>query len=786
MEETHAFSQHRVGPLLGQRRLGRHLGHWKFDDGSGTTAKDSSGKGNNGRLMNGPQWVTGQIGKALKFDGVDDYVDVPHSPSLNPTTGKATIAAWINAARFKGPTGDDWQGILAKGGSPRIYSLYTEVSGSLHFSTGPSGSYIGDLSTGKLTLNEWIHVAAVVDGEHRFYINGDPAGVSGTGAYVPAGSTADLTIGRTDESNREFQGMIDDVWIFDVALTDDQVKAIYNGNPPRWPKAADPNPADKALGIVMSLLKWTPGDSAQFHNVYLGTTPDLGPANLVGPRQVVPMFFAAMANVPGTTYYWRVDEVEADLKTIWTGDVWSFTLAPLTAYMPVPPNGALYQDPNVDLAWTAGQNAFTHDVYFSGNKDDVTNGADAAYQGSMTATALTLPLLEMNTTYYWRVDETDAYGTKQVGDVWSFTTTIPGLGFAKREMWTNSNSGTTIADIYADSRYPGSPTDVNDKMPNFESPQTNPDLSNYIGKLSAWLHVPVSGDYTFWIASDDQSQLFLGSDPDSAVVIAWVSSWTNAEDWDNVTVPEQKSKPITLQAGRYYLMAHWKEGGGGDNCSVAWQGPGILDRELIHGNYLMPFEALWAYGPRPRNNDANTPQVLELTWTAGTKATAHQVYFSDDKDAVANGTEGSAAYRGQQTVDNTSFDPGTLDFGKTYYWRVDEVNPAEADSPWKGAVWSFTTANSSWSMTSRVTATTIRAGSSRPGSMAGATPHRLRVIRATAPVPRSVTSMHRLPRRRLSEAAGSRCLWPTTMPAVRSTQRLRGRSIRLRTGRSTG
>lgn len=127
----------------------------------------------------------------------------------------------------------------------RIYSLYTEVSGSLHFSTGPSGSYIGDLSTGKLTLNEWIHVAAVVDGEHRFYINGDPAGVSGTGAYVPAGSTADLTIGRTDESNREFQGMIDDVWIFDVALTDDQVKASTTAIRRGGPRRPIPTPRTK-------------------------------------------------------------------------------------------------------------------------------------------------------------------------------------------------------------------------------------------------------------------------------------------------------------------------------------------------------------------------------------------------------------------------------------------------------------------------------------------------------------------------------------------------------------
>jgi hypothetical protein len=665
------------------------LGHWKLDDGSGTTVKDSSGKNNNGKFVGSPKWVTGKLGKALEFDGVDDYVEVPHSASLIPMTGEVTVSVWINAKRHTGPNNSQWQGILAKGGSPRLYNLYTEASQVIHFSiTGSSGSYVGMLSTGKVPLNEWVHVAVVADGEEHFYINGDPAGVAGTGAVVQPGGTATLTIGKTDEANF-FQGMIDDVYIFDVALTDAEVKALYNGNPPRWPKAVNPTPANGAKGVPMALLKWESGDSAQFHNLYLGTTPDLGPGNLVPPRLNTPMAFAMTANVPGTTYYWRVDEVEADGKTVWTGDVWSFTLAPLTAYSPVPADGALYQSVDVDLNWSGGQNAYTHDVFFSTNKDDVANGAEAASKGSPTATTLELPPLEMQTTYYWRVDETDAMGTKHVGDVWSFTTTIPGLGKAKRELWLNCGvDQTAVSALTGDSRYPGAPSDVN-TVPDFESPASNPNIDNYGGKLSAWLHVPVAGEYTFWVASDDNSQLFLGADPDSAEMIASVGDWTNAQEWDKF--PSQKSKPITLEAGRYYLMALWKDGTGGDNCAAAWQGAGIPNRELIAGSYLMPFEALWAYGPRPRNNDANTPQILELTWTAGVKATAHQVYFSEDKEAVDNGNQ--IAYRGQQALDNTSFDPGTLEFGKTYYWRVDEISTTDPASPWQGAVWSFTTAN---------------------------------------------------------------------------------------------
>jgi hypothetical protein len=458
---------------------------------------------------------------------------------------------------------------------------------------------------------------------------------------------------------------------------------------PGWRlKAKKPDPADGAVGIQMPLFRWSAGEGAVFHNVYLGTTRELGQAQLVVPRSVLTMFYYTGALLPGTTYYWRVDEVEADMTTVWTGDVWSFTMAPLTAFLPIPADGAKYQSVDVDLAWTAGQNAIKHEVYFSTNRDDVANAAAGASKGAPTLTTVELAPLAMETTYYWRVDEIDATDNKQVGPVWSFTTTIPGLGKAKRELWLNAGAGTSVNDLLADSRYPGAPSDVNE-MPDFESPADIGD--NYGGKLSAWLHVPVAGKYTFWVASDDNSQLFLGPDPDSAEMIASVGDWTNAQEWDKF--PSQKSKSIALESGRYYLAALWKDGTGGDNCSAAWQGAGIPNRELIAGSYLMPFEALWAYGPRPRNNDANTTQTPELKWTAGVKATGHQIYFSDDKDAVANGTQGSAAYRGQQTLDNTSFDPGALAFGKTYYWRVDEVSTTDPASPWTGAVWSFTTAN---------------------------------------------------------------------------------------------
>ncbi|MHC4113414.1 MAG: hypothetical protein ACYSUY_20265, partial [Planctomycetota bacterium] len=98
------------------------VGWWRFDEGSGTTAYDTSDYGNDGTLQNGPLWVNGYLATALQFDGVDDFVDVPHAAILTVDT-EVTVMAWINASRHEGPGGEGWQGILAKGNANRSYSF---------------------------------------------------------------------------------------------------------------------------------------------------------------------------------------------------------------------------------------------------------------------------------------------------------------------------------------------------------------------------------------------------------------------------------------------------------------------------------------------------------------------------------------------------------------------------------------------------------------------------------------------------------------------------------------
>jgi len=122
--------------------------------------------------------------------------------------------------------------------------------------------------------------------------------------------------------------------------------------------------------------------------------------------------------VPGTTYYWRIDGIEADGTTIHRGFVWSFTVPPKTAYNPDPADGAGFVDPNAEFSWTGGFAAKLHTVYMGTNYDEVDNASGGMLLGETTYDPGTL---ELEKVYYWRVDEFDPPFTHK-GDIWSFTT----------------------------------------------------------------------------------------------------------------------------------------------------------------------------------------------------------------------------------------------------------------------------------------------------------------------------------------------------------------------------
>ncbi len=190
--------------------------------------------------------------------------------------------------------------------------------------------------------------------------------------------------------------------------------------------AKSPDPKNGAVGVITPLLKWTKGDLALFHNVYLGTTPDLTEANLVASRQPFEMYYHVAGFTPGATYYWRVDEIEMDGVTIHPGNVWSFVAQDVKAYYPGPADGATGVMLAPTLTWMPGTAATKHHLYFSDSQDAVSQGAAGADKGplDLAVTSFALTDLENLTTYYWRVDEVLADQTVKTGPVWKFTTFV--------------------------------------------------------------------------------------------------------------------------------------------------------------------------------------------------------------------------------------------------------------------------------------------------------------------------------------------------------------------------
>jgi hypothetical protein len=182
---------------------------------------------------------------------------------------------------------------------------------------------------------------------------------------------------------------------------------------------------------------------------------------------------------------------------------------------------------------------------------------------------------------------------------------IGGPGAILREWWTGI-PGEAVVDLTKSVNYPDKPSG-RELITTLEGP-TN--WANYYGtRIRGYLYPPADGNYTFWIASDDKSELWLSTDdnPANTAKIAYVPGWTESREWNKD--PNQQSLPISLTAGqKYYVEVLQKEGSGGDNVAVAWQGPG-LSQQVINGAYLSPccldFRVFAGFGDRWGRSDCN-------------------------------------------------------------------------------------------------------------------------------------------------------------------------------------
>ncbi|HOL31914.1 MAG TPA: Ig-like domain-containing protein [Anaerohalosphaeraceae bacterium] len=474
-------------------------GHWKLDETTGTTAADSTINGKHGTLTGGITFdnnaAAGQFAGGLTFDGTDDYINLP---SLNFTSNTVTITAWIKPDKVQ----NEYAAIFSNrdGGAANL-NFKTNNQLGYHWNDA-NWTYNSGLST---PVDQWTFVALVIEpNKATFYTsNGTTLNkVIRNAVHNPESFYGSPSIGRDDngQSSRYFSGAMDDVRIYGIALSENEIRGVIGGG-----RAESPNPFDNAADIpLLTNLRWSMGSSAVNNDIYFGT----------------------------------------DYQTIQNADLTS-----------------------------------------------------RVYKGRQPENIFNPGTLKPGKTYFWRIDQITPNGTIIPGQVWRFTATTKRLGGITRQVWQNIGTGVSVSDLTNNANYPDNPS-FSEIISSFEAPTNWADA--YGSRIHGFIVPPATGSYTFWIAGDDNCQLWLSTDknPGNAVKIAYIEgnpAWTDSRQWTKYA--SQKSSPILLTGGMpYYIMALQKEGSGGDNLAVAWEGPGI-SQQIINGAYLAPYAPDYNWGP---------------------------------------------------------------------------------------------------------------------------------------------------------------------------------------------
>jgi len=397
---------------------------WRFEEGSGTTVFDSSGNGLDGTLVGGATWTEGRIGGGIELDGTSGYVSIP---DFELTTDSITFVIWLN-----GWKGGDWAPLISSRVVGQCEMIFGDDDTLRYVWNNDSSATWGWTGGPVIPQDTWTMLAVTIDPDQAVaYVYTDDGGLTqSTNAIAHIEETVGaLQIGYSYDP-RYVRGIIDEAAVFNRALTEQEILGLVLGVGEGYPYSSSPSPEDGTLLLDTWVnLSWRAGDFAISHDVYFGDNfddvNDRAESTFQG-NQAAEFFVAGFPGfaypdglVPGTTYYWRIDEVnDTEPNSPWKGNIWSFMIPPKTAYAPDPVDTAESVELDADLSWMAGFGAKLHTVYFGDNFDDVNNEAGGLPQGAATYTP---GPLELAKTYYWRVDEFDAVATYK-GDVWSFTT----------------------------------------------------------------------------------------------------------------------------------------------------------------------------------------------------------------------------------------------------------------------------------------------------------------------------------------------------------------------------
>jgi len=701
------------------------VGWWKLDDGSGTFAFDTTDYWNDGTLRGGPRWVAGRIGGALDLDGTNDYVDCGNDESVN-ITGQITLSVWIKA---RAAGNNAHQHYVGKGNNS--YCIKQNSWNNIEVVIYIGGWKVATFPVDDSFNDVWHHLAGTYDGSQiKIYLDGElQATTDQTGAIA---TNADpVRIGTRDGGQWFYNGLIDDVRIYSRPLSAVEIKKLANPE-----RASTPIPADS--GVISQsevTLQWEAGVNAASHNVYFSDNEQAvidGTALVTTASQTG---YGPLSLDIGKTYYWRIDEIEADGATIHTGQIWSFTVQPLTAYSPQPFDGARYVDPNIDLAWSPGFKALSHDVYLGTNEAAVANAdnSSAEFKGRQTALTYKPSALAHDTLYFWRIDEHNDDMTVSKGGVWRFGTvpeilvTDPTLvGWWKLDDgqgglvldWSGlGNHGT----VFGDPNWVAGQIDGALDLDGFGNCVDigDPNSLNFTEAISllAWIKTDAASN------SADQSYITKGNDSyalrhsadnnlqfrisETAFVGTPVQGSFN-DVWHHLAGTydgnrlilyvdgELRSTTVSTEA---IAESVYNVNIGRESVGNRFYYDGMIDDVRVYNRALteedikqaMRGEPLLAWNSSPANGSIfDIENTQPFSWSPGDEAVQHDVYFGTDKAAVEAATcDTTGIYRSRQ--DANSYTPTeSFEVGQTYYWRIDEVNADATIS--KGRIWSLTIA----------------------------------------------------------------------------------------------
>ena len=430
----------------------------------------------------------------------------------------------------------------------------------------------------------------------------------------------------------------------------------------------------------------------------------------------------------------KIDDVRIYDRTLTTEEIQQLYLEGFGsgAYNPNPSNGATNVDPNTLLTWMPGKDALSHDVFLGTGFDDVNdaNTNSAEYRGNYDVNSFDPCGLELETLYFWRIDEVGGPNTVK-GEIWSFTTWGE-FGPDCVSYWKlDEGSGDTAYDSAGnnDGTLEGDPCWVTGKI----NGALSFDGDDYVD-------VPDDESLNFGSTTDFTALAWIKtSDPNREDIVCtealkakwWgmyiynnrLSSYIDddlnpvASTYDGAAINDGQWHHIAVTFDRDGLMKRYVDGasyGTADDISgvgnISNDGSlyigcrrtskdlfnGTIDDVRIFNKSLSAEEILQIYKqgaggeafyPEPPDEATNVDPNTLLTWMPGYGALSHDVYLGTDYNDVNDAnTADPNIYRGNYDVN--SFDPCGLELDTLYYWRIDEVNEPNTV---KGGLWSFTT-----------------------------------------------------------------------------------------------